>query len=49
MLAKPLPIKNGDKVLDAGCGVGGPAREIEKFTGAHITPISALSQSAYLI
>ncbi len=24
------------KVLDVGCGVGGPAREIAKFTGANI-------------
>ena len=28
------------KVLDVGCGVGGPAREIAKFTGAHITGIT---------
>lgn len=27
-------------VLDVGCGVGGPAREIAKFTGAHITGIT---------
>lgn len=28
------------KVLDVGCGVGGPAREIAKFTGAYITGIT---------
>ena len=28
------------KVLDVGCGVGGPAREIAKFTGAHITGLN---------
>jgi sterol 24-C-methyltransferase len=27
-------------VLDVGCGVGGPAREIAKFTGAHITGLN---------
>ena len=28
------------KVLDVGCGVGGPAREIAKFTDAHITGLN---------
>jgi SAM-dependent methyltransferase len=28
------------KVLDVGCGVGGPAREIAKFTGAYITGLN---------
>lgn len=28
------------KVLDVGCGVGGPAREIVKFTGAHVTGLT---------
>lgn len=28
------------KVLDVGCGVGGPAREIVKFTGAHVTGLN---------
>jgi sterol 24-C-methyltransferase len=28
------------KVLDVGCGVGGPAREIAKFTGCHITGLN---------
>lgn len=28
------------KVLDVGCGVGGPAREIAKFTGAHVTGLN---------
>lgn len=28
------------KVLDVGCGVGGPAREIVKFTGCHITGLN---------
>ena len=28
------------RVLDVGCGVGGPAREIAKFTGCHITGLN---------
>lgn len=28
------------KVLDVGCGVGGPARQIAKFTGCHITGLN---------
>lgn len=35
-LAHIMGIKEGMKVLDVGCGVGGPAREIAKFTGANI-------------
>lgn len=27
-------------MLDVGCGVGGPAREIAKFTGANITGLN---------
>lgn len=30
----------GARVLDVGCGVGGPAREIAQFTGAHVTGIN---------
>ncbi|RKF74081.1 Sterol 24-C-methyltransferase [Golovinomyces cichoracearum] len=39
-LAAKIGISDGDKVLDVGCGVGGPAREIAKFTGAHITGLN---------
>lgn len=35
-----MGMKEGMKVLDVGCGVGGPAREIAKFTGAHITGLN---------
>ena len=28
------------KVLDVGCGVGGPAREIVKFTGATVVGLN---------
>ncbi|TQS32532.1 hypothetical protein Golomagni_07145 [Golovinomyces magnicellulatus] len=39
-LAHSIGIQEGMKVLDVGCGVGGPAREIAKFTGAHITGLN---------
>lgn len=28
------------KVLDVGCGVGGPAREISKFADCHVTGLN---------
>ena len=31
-LASKLNVKKGDKVLDVGCGIGGPLREIAAFT-----------------
>lgn len=36
-LALKLSLKEGMKVLDVGCGVGGPAREIARFSGCHVT------------
>lgn len=39
-LANKIGIKEGWKVLDVGCGVGGPAREIARFTGANITGLN---------
>lgn len=39
-LASSIGIKPGMKVLDVGCGVGGPAREIVKFTGCHVTGLN---------
>lgn len=45
-LAYRIGIKEGMSVLDAGCGLGGPAREIAKFTNAHIT---GLNNSDYQI
>jgi sterol 24-C-methyltransferase len=39
-LAHTIGIKENMKVLDVGCGVGGPAREIAKFTGCHITGLN---------
>lgn len=45
-LASNIGIKANMKVLDVGCGVGGPAREIAHFTGAHIT---GLNNNAYQV
>ncbi|KAL5614269.1 hypothetical protein BROUX41_004379 [Berkeleyomyces rouxiae] len=39
-LAHSIGIKEGMKVLDVGCGVGGPAREMAKFTGCHVTGLN---------
>ena len=39
-LALKMQLKPGDKVLDIGCGVGGPLRRIASLTGAHITGLN---------
>ncbi|PSR85774.1 sterol 24-C-methyltransferase [Coniella lustricola] len=39
-LAHMIGIRPKMRVLDVGCGVGGPAREIAKFTGAYVTGIT---------
>lgn len=39
-LAGRLGVKPGDKVLDCGCGIGGPYRNIANFSGANITGIT---------
>lgn len=39
-VAEHLGVKASDRVLDVGCGVGGPAREIARFSGAHVTGIT---------
>ncbi|KAL8369492.1 hypothetical protein RB595_000015 [Gaeumannomyces hyphopodioides] len=39
-LAHRMGIKRGARVLDVGCGVGGPARQMAKFTGAYITGVN---------
>lgn len=39
-LASQIGIKKDMKVLDMGCGVGGPARQIASFTGCHVTGIT---------
>ena len=35
-LALKMGLQEGQCVLDVGCGVGGPAREIAKFTGCNV-------------
>eukprot|EP00123_Amoebidium_parasiticum_P019606 comp27665_c0_seq1/m.47172 comp27665_c0_seq1/g.47172 ORF comp27665_c0_seq1/g.47172 comp27665_c0_seq1/m.47172 type:complete len:332 (-) comp27665_c0_seq1:111-1106(-) len=45
-IALRLKLNPGDKVLDVGCGVGGPLREIALFSGAHIV---GLNNNAYQI
>ena len=39
-LASRLAVSAGSKVLDCGCGIGGPARNIARFTRAQITGIT---------
>lgn len=39
-LSSSIGLKKDMKVLDVGCGVGGPAREIAKFSDAHITGLN---------
>eukprot|EP00933_Yihiella_yeosuensis_P045398 TRINITY_DN40763_c0_g1_i1.p1 TRINITY_DN40763_c0_g1~~TRINITY_DN40763_c0_g1_i1.p1 ORF type:complete len:374 (+),score=67.99 TRINITY_DN40763_c0_g1_i1:137-1258(+) len=39
-LAGRLGVGKGTKVLDCGCGVGGPARNIARFLGADITAVT---------
>lgn len=39
-LAHVMGLRDGMRVLDVGCGVGGPAREIAKFSGANIVGLN---------
>ena len=39
-LALRLGISSSSRVADLGCGVGGPAREISTFSGAHVTGVN---------
>lgn len=39
-LAHKMNIQKNQHVLDVGCGVGGPAREIATFTGANVTGLN---------
>ena len=39
-IAETIGLKPGMKVLDIGCGVGGPMRNIVKHTGGHVTGIT---------
>ena len=39
-LASQMVLRPGMRVLDVGCGVGGPAREIARFTDARIVGLN---------
>lgn len=39
-LAHVMGLKENMKVLDVGCGVGGPAREIVKFAGVNVVGLN---------
>jgi len=39
-IATKLDLKDGMRVLDIGCGVGGPQREISRFSGAKVTGVN---------
>eukprot|EP00494_Astrolonche_serrata_P024243 UN24501 len=39
-VAQKLQVSDGDRVLDLGCGIGGPLREIVRLTGAHVTGLT---------
>lgn len=39
-LAHMMGLKEGMRTLDVGCGVGGPAREMVKFTGANVVGLN---------
>ncbi len=32
--------KSGDRLIDVGCGVGGPSAAIARYTGAHVTGVN---------
>jgi len=39
-LSAQMGLKPGMRVLDVGCGVGGPAREIARFSGAEVVGVN---------
>jgi len=45
-LAMKMKMEKDHKILDVGCGVGGPARQIARFSEAHVT---GLNNNAYQI
>lgn len=47
-LAGRLGVSAGDKVLDCGCGIGGPMRNIARFTNANITGVTLSEVYSFL-
>lgn len=47
-VAHRLGLERGMRVLDAGCGVGGPMRSIARFVGVEVTGITINAQQATL-
>lgn len=39
-LAGRLAVSSGEKLLDCGCGIGGPMRNIARFSNAHIDGVT---------
>jgi len=39
-LAGRVGVRQGARLLDCGCGLGGPARNIARFTGARVTAVT---------
>lgn len=39
LIAESLALEPGSRLLDVGCGIGGPARTLAARTGAHVTGI----------
>lgn len=46
-LAGRLGVSSNEKVLDCGCGIGGPMRNIAKFTNAQITGVTLSDVSRF--
>ncbi|CAL5430921.1 unnamed protein product [Camellia sinensis] len=44
-LALQLGLKQGQKVLDVGCGIGGPLREISRFRGTELNRIAGVDNN----
>lgn len=44
LLLKRLKINAGSRVLDIGCGLGGPARFVAKSTGARVTGLELIGE-----
>jgi ubiquinone/menaquinone biosynthesis C-methylase UbiE len=44
LLAKTAGLRSGMRVLDVGCGIGGPTLSIAGYSGAHVTGINIVPQ-----